>query len=171
VYLWSDDNLSNDYFWRFLSEKQIELVKTYRMYGRVCCFKGIDQLSFSHNTGAEPGLFEEQFTLWERLLKTGIDLYSYITLPAATSTNFVGAINKVLDRIQMVDENYPLRIVPLQIQTFTPVVSRIRELQLDLLDGQQIAIRVWQEEMEKRFSREALQKEITAVKTKYQSYE
>lgn len=30
VYLWSDDNLSNDYFWRFLSETDRERVATYR---------------------------------------------------------------------------------------------------------------------------------------------
>jgi hypothetical protein len=37
VYLWSDDNLSNDYFWRYLSPDQRQTMKSYRMYGRVCC--------------------------------------------------------------------------------------------------------------------------------------
>ena len=46
VYLWSDDNLSNDYFWRFLSEEERELVSTYRHYGKVCCFKGFNAESF-----------------------------------------------------------------------------------------------------------------------------
>ena len=27
--------------------------------------KGIDELSFSHNTGAEPSFFNAQFMLWE----------------------------------------------------------------------------------------------------------
>ena len=171
IYLWSDDNLSNDYFWRYLSKEQINLVTSYKMYGRVCCFKGIDGLSFSHNTGADPDLFDKQFLLWERLLKTGIDLYSYITLPAVSSTDFRSAIKNVLDKIQLVDENYPLRIVPLQIQTFTPVVSRMKDLQLDLLEGQKIAIQAWQEELRKRFSNEDLEKPITEIRTKYQPYE
>ena len=52
VYLWSDDNLSNDYFWRFLSPADQELVATWPMYGRVCCFKGYDPTSFAFNTAA-----------------------------------------------------------------------------------------------------------------------
>ena len=171
VYLWSDDNLSNDYFWRHLSKEQLKLVISYKMYGRVCCFKGIDELSFSQNTGAEPSLFNEQFILWEKLLKTGMDLYSYITLPAVTSTDFKGAISSILDKIQTIDETYPLRIVPLQIQKFTPVLSRMKNLHLDLLEGQKIAIEVWQEEIRKRFSTIDLVKNITNVKTKFQSYE
>ncbi len=171
VYLWSDDNLSNDYFWKYLSTDQIKQLVSYKMYGRVCCFKGIDELSFSNNTGAEPSLFYQQFSLWEKLLKTGLDLYSYITLPAITSTDFKGAIKWVLDKIQNVDETYPLRIVPLKIQEFTPVVSRIKDLQLNLLEGQEMAIQIWQEEMRRRFSTEDLQKKITDVKTKFQPYE
>ncbi|HNP22621.1 MAG TPA: hypothetical protein PKM63_22925 [Panacibacter sp.] len=171
VYLWSDDNLSNDFFWKYLTEEQIKLVSSYRNYGRVCCFKGIDELSFSHNTGAEPSFFNAQFMLWERLLKAGIDLYSYITLPAITSTDFYGAIGSVLDKIQSVDENYPLRMVPLKIQKFTPVISRMKDLQIDLLEGQENAIEVWQQEMKKRFSAEDLNKQITDVKLKFRKYE
>jgi len=50
VFLWSDDNLSNDYFWRFLTPQQIQTVADYKMYARVCCFKGIDEESFSTGT-------------------------------------------------------------------------------------------------------------------------
>ena len=83
-----------------------------------------------------------------RLLKAGIDLYSYITF-AITSTDFYGAMGSVLDKIQSVDENYPLRMVPLKIQKFTPVISRMKDLQIDLLEGQENAIEVWQQEMKK----------------------
>ena len=171
VYLWSDDNLSNDFFWKYLTDEQIQMISTYRMYGRVCCFKGIDELSFSHNTAAEPTLFDSQFILWEKLLKTGIDLYSYITLPAITSTDFRLCIKKFLDRIQKVDENYPLRIVPLKIQEFSPMVSRMKELHIDLLEGQKIAIEIWKEEMSKRFTSDEINKKITEVKMKYKPYE
>lgn len=168
VYLWSDDNLSNDYFWRYLNSKQIDLIKSYKLYGRVCCFKGIDECSFSHNTGADPSLFSNQFILWERLLKTGIDLYSYITLPAKTDTDFRTTICAFFDRIQQVDEFYPLRIIPLKVEEFTPVVKRVKDLQKELLEGQRIAINVWNEELNKRFSKEQLGQNITEVKTKYQ---
>lgn len=167
VYLWSDDNLSNDYFWRYLSKEQISLISDYRMYGRVCCFKGIDEASFSHNTGANPAEYSNQFLLWERLLKTGIDLYSYITLPANSKTDFSTTIKRFFDKIQKIDENYILRIVPLKIQKFSPVISRIKDLENDLLIGQELAITAWNEELHSRFSSDALNTNITDIKTKY----
>ena len=169
VYLWSDDNLSNDYFWRYLTPMQIKMVSEYKMYGRVCCFKGIDETSFAHNTKAHPGLFNLQFEIWERLLKTGIDLYSYVTLPAPTSTDFYTAINRFLDKIQSVDENYPLRIVPLKIYDFTPSKARVRELETDLKLGQEIAIDVWRAALAERFPQNLLDKKIVDIKTMYQN--
>ena len=68
TYLWSDDNLSNDFFWRFLTEEDLEIIQSYRAYGRVCCFKGFNRQSFSYNTLAEPDLFERQFQLFNSLI-------------------------------------------------------------------------------------------------------
>jgi hypothetical protein len=45
--------------------------------GRVACFKGFDEASFTFNTKAAPELFDRQFDLMERYLHTGIDLYAY----------------------------------------------------------------------------------------------
>ncbi|MEJ7639255.1 MAG: hypothetical protein WKF75_15090 [Singulisphaera sp.] len=70
VYLWSDDNLSNDYFWRHLSDAECELVSSFRGYGRVGCFKGFDPESFAFNTSAAPELFDRQFELMGRLIGT-----------------------------------------------------------------------------------------------------
>lgn len=168
TYLWSDDNLSNDYLWRYLSRDQIDLMRSYKMYGRVCCFKGIDEQSFFHNTGAHPELFNRQFEIWEKLMKLGIDLYSYITLPALPTTNFKESVQNLMDRIQSVDENYLLRIVPLEIKIFTPSLSRVKDLHAPLLEGQAIAIDVWKDEMQKRYSSELLIKDITEIRTKFQ---
>lgn len=169
IYLWSDDNLSNDYFWQYLTKEQIQLVRGYTNYGRVCCFKGIDELSFHHNTNAEPSGFDMQFKLAEKLLHLGIDLYSYITLPALPETNFKEAIERFFDRIQAIDPNYLLRIVPLKIFEFSPVVSRIKDLQTKLLVGQSIAINYWNEELARRFSKEEMDIPITEVKLKNRS--
>ena len=87
TYVWSDDNLSNDYFWRFLSNKERELIVTYKNYGRVCCFKGFDRESFSFNTAAEPELFDRQFELMKRLISTGVDLYAYATITTPSVTH------------------------------------------------------------------------------------
>ena len=63
VYLWSDDNLSTDYYWQFLSPEDREEIAQYRNYGRVACFKGYDADSFSFNTHAAPEAFDRQFDL------------------------------------------------------------------------------------------------------------
>src|SRR6266581_5747121 len=104
TYLWSDDNLSNDYFWRFLSDKESELVATYKNYGKVCCFKGFDEESFAFNTAAEPELFDKQFDVMKRLMSTGIDLYSYVTITTPSTTDLSDHLRRFVDRLQKLDE-------------------------------------------------------------------
>jgi uncharacterized Fe-S cluster-containing radical SAM superfamily protein len=151
IYLWSDDNLSNDYFWRFLTEREREAVATYPKYGRVCCFKGFNAESFSFNTLAEPALFERQFELMGRLLDTGIDLYAYATFTTPSSTSIADDMRCFVDRLQRLHENLPLRMIPLEIQVFTPVRRRLDELKGAALKYQQIAIEAWQRVLEDRF--------------------
>jgi len=166
VYLWSDDNLSNDFLWKYLSNEQIDLMSSYKMYSRVCCFKGIDERSFSLNTKAEAKLFSNQFELCKRLLEINLDLYCYITLTANSDTNFDIVVPKFLDSIQAIDEMLPLRIVPLKILEFTPVISRMNDGFADMLQGQFSAIKVWQSELKKRFSNEQLNLPITEISLK-----
>lgn len=151
VFLWSDDNLSNDYFWRFLSTKQIDTILSYRMYSRVCCFKGIDEKSFQINTKAHPDLFYNQINLFGKLFALGIDIYGYITLTAPTNTSFCSVIPRLLDEIQKIHPNLPLRIIPLKILEFTPAKGRMSDLEKDCIIGQNTAIEIWQYELEKRF--------------------
>ena len=54
----------------------------------------------------------------------------------------------------MLDENLPLRTVPLKIQEFTPVKQRINMAIADAWQNQQIAIEAWQQELKSRFSSE-----------------
>lgn len=152
IYLWSDDNLSNDYFWRYLSDEQISQIQNYKMYGRVCCFKGIDPVSFEVNTQAHPDLFNRQFDLFRRFDSLDIDLYAYITLTASQNTNFDLHIPRFFDRIQEINEDFPLRIVPLKIFKFTPMLDRHNVNQEDLLIGQERAMKVWQDELSRRFT-------------------
>jgi uncharacterized Fe-S cluster-containing radical SAM superfamily protein len=163
IYIWSDDNLSNDYLWRYLSDAQLQLIADYKMYARVCCFKGIDEESFSLNTKADPQLFKNQFSLCRKLIDLGIDLYCYLTLPAGTATDFSSTIPKFIDDLQAVQEMLPLRIVPLKISEFTPTKTRVKEIEQDLMKGQYTAIQVWIKELERRFSPEQLKLPITEV--------
>lgn len=163
VYLWSDDNLSNDYLWRYLTSDQISLMLNYKMYSRVSCFKGIDARSFSLNTKAEPDLFVNQFNLCKRLVDTGFDLYGYITLTAETNTNFNLAISKFLDQIQEISEKLPLRIIPLEVKMYQPLMPRMDDTFNDMMKGQYLAIKIWEDELKKRFSHHDLTLPITEI--------
>lgn len=152
IYVWSDDNLSNDYFWRFLSAKERELIATYKHYGRVCCFKGFNEESFSFNTAAEPELFDRQFELMERLVSTGIDLYAYATITSPSAKDVSDDMRRFVDRLQLLDEKLPLRTIPLEIEVFTPVVKRLDETKRCALKNQWIAVEAWLKELDDRFT-------------------
>ena len=152
VYLWSDDNLSNDYFWRFLTPSQRRTISEYPTYGRVCCFKGFDATSFAFNTKAAPDLFERQFELMGRLLALKLDLYAYATFPAPSSLGLEGKMHAFVDRLQRLDHYLPLRTVPLEIQVFGASAQRVGAAQKIAMDVQRAAVECWTEELERRFS-------------------
>ena len=151
VYLWSDDNLSTDYFWSFLSASEIDLVADAKNYGRVCCFKGFDETSFSFNTLAEGSLYLRQFELFRQFVDLGIDVYAYVTLTSFTADRLIDRIKAFVDKLQGIHQNLPLRTVPLEIQVFSPVHPRISDEHRKALQIQQEAILAWNREIEDRF--------------------
>lgn len=155
IYLWSDDNLSNDYFWRFLSTADHELIASYQNYGKVCCFKGFNAESFAFNTCAAPELFEQQFELMRRYVAFGIDVYGYVTLTSPRADGVQDDVKSFLDSLQSIHHNLPLRIVPLEIRAFTPVLSRVEEEHRQAMSNQQLAIEAWQDEVRQRFGPES----------------
>lgn len=152
VYLWSDDNLSNDYFWRFLSDAAQARIAAYPHYGRVGCFKGFDAASFSFNTSAEPNRFDQQFDVMRRLLDIGMDIYAYATFTTPRVEGIDDAMTRFVDRLQQIDEYLPLRTIPLQIQEFTPVARRLTDVMRRAMVYQQDAIDAWNRELASRFS-------------------
>lgn len=164
VYLWSDDNLTNDYFWKYLSSEDIEIVRTYRNYGKVCCFKGFDSKSFSFNTAANPELFERQFELMKRYVALGIDVYAYVTLTTPLDEGIRGKIISFVDKLQQIDYHLPLRTIPLEIKIYSPLESRFKLSEKEpALKNQKEAVRCWQEELLSRFSKQDLALSITDV--------
>jgi uncharacterized Fe-S cluster-containing radical SAM superfamily protein len=152
VYLWSDDNLSNDYFWRHLDPAERKLVAGYKMYGRVCCFKGFNRQSFAFNTRADPALFDQQFELFARLLRLGIDIYAYATFTSPDDTNIKHNMTMFVDKLQEVHRRLPLRLVPLRIDSFEVVEPRLRDLHRRAMAVQEDAVLAWNEEIRSRFS-------------------
>ena len=162
IYLWSDDNLSNDYLWRFLAPHEIAQLVQYKGYGRVGCFKGFDQESFSFNTKADPVLFDQQFVLMRRLIKAGFDVYGYATFTSPTDTNIDAKMRDFVDQLQeKVDPAFPLRTVPLHISVFTPTATRVAAEQSKALQIQKIAVEAWTNELKRRFSQDKLGRPIT----------
>ena len=153
VYVWSDDNLSNDFAFRYLSDPEWELMVSHPGYGRVGCFKGFDDASFSFNTGADGSEFSNQFDIFQRLYDTGIDLYAYITLtcPRPEDVDPAGSIRRLFDRLSEIDEHVLLRAVPLQVQVFTPTQPRVKVPQESAIDFQDELVVAWMDELHARF--------------------
>jgi len=164
TFLWSDDNLSNDYFWKFLDSSQRETVAAYRNYARVGCFKGFDPESFSFNTKASPDMFGQQFSLFERMFKLGIDLYAYSTFTGPNTADIQKKIIDFMDRLQAIHPNLPLRTVPLRIGEVGVLTSRgesatfrhANEVQLQAIDA-------WRAECDRRFSAAELSMDISLI--------
>lgn len=152
VYVWSDDNLSTDYLWRYLTRSQIAYLGEHPRYGRACCIKGFDKGSFSFNTAAHPDLYERQFELLERLrTTTAIDYYVYITITTPNAGNLRQTMKHFVDRLQGIHEYLPLRCVPLKILEWGPVVSRLTTERRDALINQYSAVECWLTELDSRF--------------------
>jgi uncharacterized Fe-S cluster-containing radical SAM superfamily protein len=167
VYVWSDDNLSCDYFWRYLTSAEQELVVNYPLYGRVACFKGFDQTSFAFNTRAEASWFDKQFELMARLVGSGMDVYAYATFTTPNADGIEDAMRRFVDRLQKIDENLPLRTVPLEIQHFSPVSSRLTTVHSLAFQNQWRAVEAWQREIGDRFSATARSVPIDQVALPY----
>lgn len=155
VYLWSDDNLSGDYFWTKLSAKQRELIRTYPNYGRVACFKGYDEDSFCFNTLADRSEFPKQFERFRRLVEFGLDIYAYVTFTSPSRKNLERNIQRFMDRLQDIHPLLPLRTIPLEIQMYAPVVSRMRDETRTAMDVQYDAVSFWSTELKARFTKSA----------------
>ena len=161
VFLWSDDNLSNEYLWLFLDPIEVKRLASYKNYGRVGCFKGFDDHSFSFNTGADPSQFDEQFRIMHKLVEWEFNVYGYITLTSDNDTNIPGKVSDFFDQMQsLVHPNFPLRTIPLHIKEFTPTQSRMKEANYRSLQIQMDVICAWNEELEKRFLKEIIAKKV-----------
>ena len=163
TFLWSDDNLSNDFYFTILAEEDREMVATYPNYARVGCFKGFNRTSFSFNTQAAPELYDRQFDLFERLLREGLELYAYVTLTTPSTAGIRDDVARFVDRLQAVHENLPLRTVPLEIQVFRPVRKRMRRAHHDARRNQDLARDAWITELEERFESCERERRITDV--------
>jgi len=163
TFLWTDDNLSTTYLFDRLDRAELDRMCAYRNYGRVCCFKGYDARSFAFNTRAAEADFETQFEIMRRLLELGLDIYGYVTVTSPTDDGVDDAMTRFVDRLQVLDPNLPLRVVPLEIREFSPVTPRMDAVRQQSLAVQQKAIAAWTGELERRYDRSLRALDIASV--------
>jgi uncharacterized Fe-S cluster-containing radical SAM superfamily protein len=163
VYLWSDDNLSTDYFWTALTDAEREFIRGYAGYGRVCCFKGFDDESFSFNTSAAPNEFSLQFDRIARLINLGIDIYGYATFTCPNVANLGSKMSVFIDRLRAISDYLPLRVVPLQIWPYTPTSGRFNILRSQSLENQRAAVLEWSEKLERLYPSSWLERAIYEI--------
>jgi uncharacterized Fe-S cluster-containing radical SAM superfamily protein len=163
TFLWSDDNLSTDFFFTKLTQSERDEITAYRNYAKVGCFKGFDSESFAFNTMAEPEHYQIQFDLMRRLIDAGLDMYAYATFTCARRENLRARMRCFVDQLQEVHPNLPLRTVPLEVQVFTPTKGRIRPGHLIALEAQREAMEEWRGQLEERFSQDQRNRSICDV--------
>ena len=164
TYLWQDDNLSCGFTWEYLSHQERDEIRAYSNYGRCCCLKSFTPAGFTETTGAHPRFFDRQFELLERLVKWEIDVYVYVTFTVKSLQNLKQDMSSFMDRLQFtIHHNIPLRVVPLEIRRYTPVLGRLTEARIEALNNQYHVLHAWQEELYKRFTAKELGQPIYTV--------
>lgn len=158
IYVWVDCNLCTaDFYWEYLSPEQRSKIKNFKNLGVCVCHKGFDRETFFENTQAAPEFFDEQFKLHKRLIDEGLDVYSYLYPVASSTHNLRKRLAVFIDRLRKeVHEYAPLRMVTPPIKAYGPTQKRLNPGREKALANQWLAMRIWKEELEKRFTPEEL---------------
>ncbi len=164
-YLWMDDNLTSYNAWTYLSSSEVDLLRTYKNFGRVGCFKGFSSRTFHENTCAPAELLKRQINIMSRWVDSGIDTYGYITLTTSNLTGSRRALASFLDQIQeKIHPLLPLRVVPLRILPYAPTDRRMKKWMRDAMTNQLEVLSHWKDEIEARYSKEEIRLPIYMVK-------
>lgn len=163
VYLWSDDVLTVDYMFRCLQLEDIAYMANYRQYGKVACFKGIDDASFCFNTCSTLSLLSTQLELAERYIRAGFDIYFYVPLTCPTMDNIQKNVTVLFDKLQRISYYLPLRIVPIKIKQFSTNQHRLSPFRMQSLENQFHVLEIWEEEKRRRFQPDEISMDIADV--------
>jgi len=148
VYVWIDDNLTVNFYNRFLTDNQIKTIASFPRFGSVACFKGFDETSYIFNTGLPELFFDEQFNIFKSLFSFGWDIYGYVTLTTPSSKDLHNKIQIFINRLQDIDPILPLRVIPLEIRPYTPTKSRMTKIHEESMANQYKALDFWISELE-----------------------
>jgi uncharacterized Fe-S cluster-containing radical SAM superfamily protein len=158
IYIWLDDNLSNDYLFTYLREEDVRRLARFPRLSRMGCFKGFDPESFEFTTRAPAIGYERQFAIARKIIDFGFDFYAYATFTTPYLIDVESKIKQFIDKLQIVHELLPLRTVPLRIHSFAATKSRMNAVRQESLDHQLLVFRAWDAELRSRYPVELLTK-------------
>src|SRR5437667_10357577 len=143
-----DDNRSVYYPCEFLNDTELDLMKNYRNFGRVGCFKGFSGDSFRENTRARPEMLSRQVDIMSRWVKLGVDTYGYITLTTSSLNGMRSSLRAFMTSVQKkVGHFFLLRTDPLEILKFTPTTVRMRDAEKQAMENQYSVLAAWMDEI------------------------
>jgi len=151
LYFWIDDNLSNDFLFRFLSEKEVQRLASTPNLSRMGCFKGFDETSFSFTTLADPTRFSRQFEIADRIISAGFRFYAYATFTTPDMVDVEKKMRLFVDKLQSVNELLPLWTTPLKIHNFAVTKTRLDQERSQSLKDQLRVFEIWDQELTRRF--------------------
>ena len=166
VYLWSDDVLTSDYLFTKLTNSQIQYMVQYQHYGKVACFKGIDDASYCFNICSRTSFLNQQLINAKKYIDLGFDIYFYIVLTLSDMNCINKRISIFFDQLQKIAYYLPLRVVPIKIKKFATNEHRINPIRNRSIINQKEALLAWQEEISKRFNSCEIERDISLQPTK-----
>lgn len=145
--VWSDDNLSCDFFWTCLDANQRRYVGEFPGFTKTVCLKGFDAKGFTANTGAPELFFGRQLEILGRLVSEGLKLDIYLTMldiprPMGEAE---AVIDNLVNRLFLIHPSLPHRVVPLKIHPFGNMLGRATGRRLSSLGLQVERFQLWNE--------------------------
>jgi uncharacterized Fe-S cluster-containing radical SAM superfamily protein len=115
LHIRSEDNLCNDFLWRFLSAKEVGELARSPLYTRIGCFKGFDSESFGDVVG-NGFKFDDQLTCAARLIRDGFDPFYYATFSPSSAERLEARIRIFFEQLLGISDSLPLRVIPLLLR-------------------------------------------------------
>ena len=97
------------------------------------------------------------------LITLGLDMYGYVTFTTPEICELKSKINIFLDRLQNINYYLPLRVIPLEIQTYNANINRIGDIQKVAIQNQYDVVEAWSNELENRYNNYELDITISDV--------
>lgn len=158
----SEDNLNNDFLWRFLTDRKISELANSPLYTRIGCFKGFNEESVLSSTKtAVAGSYSTQIEVAKRLFSSGFDPFYYVVFPVSHTQNLESDIRHFFQDLQTIVEWLPLRVVPLKLRLTT--TWKTAALQEHHPNYEKLAHDIWFQLIEEYFGNDAFASELEEV--------